>query len=218
MTIRAILFDAYGTVWDVHSIARRCESYWPGRAAQLSQLWRAKQLEYTWQRSLMGRYVPFAQITREALEYACAALALPLDSGRADALMHEYLRLDPYPDAPGALRKLGALKTGILTNGSPDMIGPLVSHSGMRFDAVLSVDEAKIFKPAPAAYEIALRAFQAQAGELALVSSNCWDAMGAKSFGFRVYWINRLGAPVDRLGFQPDAVLASLGELPEILL
>jgi 2-haloacid dehalogenase len=218
MALSALLMDAYGTLWDVHTVVKRCDGFWPGNGAKLSQLWRSKQLEYTWLRSLMNRYVPFSQVTRDALGYACSALGLELTEAQAAALMDEYRRLGFYADSAQALDRLSSMKRAILTNGSPDMIEPLVKHSGASFDAVLSVDEAKIFKPAPAAYAIAVAKFGAAPGNLGFVTSNCWDAMGAKSFGFRVYWINRLGAPADALGFRPDAILKTLGELPEVLL
>src|SRR6185312_2539054 len=116
----AFVFDAYGTLYDVYSVAARCESCWPGKGAQLSQLWRAKQLEYTWQRSLMQRYAPFSQVTREALEYSCSALGLELDA----SLMEEYLRLAPFPEVKSALERL-TMKKAILSNGSPDLLDPL---------------------------------------------------------------------------------------------
>ena len=218
MALHALVFDAYGTLFDVHSVIRRCDSLWPGRGTQLSQLWRAKQLEYTWQRTLMRRYVPFSQVTREALVYSCAALALPLDREVEDALMTEYLNLSVYSDVPRALQKLSGLRHAILTNGSPDMILPLVRSAGLSFEAVLSVDEVKLFKPAPEVYQLAVERLGLDREAIGFVSSNCWDALGAKSFGFRVFWINRGGAPVDALGFQPDAMLKSLGDLPEVLL
>lgn len=217
MKPRALVFDAYGTLFDVHSVVQRCDGRWPGKGAQLSQLWRAKQLEYSWQRSLMERYAPFSQVTREALAYACQALGLPLDAPAGDALMAEYLRLSPYADVPGALQKMSGLPQAILTNGSPDMIDPLVRSSGLRFDAVLSVDEVKVYKPSPRVYQLAVDRLRVPKEAIGFVSSNGWDALGARAFGFRVYWINRLKAPVDRLGFEPDAVLASLGDLPEVL-
>jgi 2-haloacid dehalogenase len=216
MTPQALVFDAYCTLFDVHSVIRRCDGFWPGKGQALSQLWRQKQLEYTWQRSLMRRYVPFSQITREALGYACESLKLALDAAQTDALMQEYLRISPYADVPGALQKLKG-KKAILTNGSPDMIEPLVEHSGLGFDAVLSVDAVKMFKPVPEVYQLAVDRLGVKKEHIGFVSSNCWDALGAKSFGFNVYWINRAGAPVDRLGVQPDALLGSLGDLPEIL-
>jgi 2-haloacid dehalogenase len=209
MSHAALVFDAYGTLFDVHSVQQRCEARWPGKGAQLSQLWRARQLEYTWQRSLMQRYVPFSQVTREALEYSCAALGLPFED-----LTSEYVKLNLFPDVADALARLKG-KKAVLSNGSPDILEPLVKNSGLHFDAVLSVDELKVFKPAPEVYELAVRRLGTK--DIGFVSSNCWDALGAKSFGFAVYWINRTGAPVDRLGFQPDRVLRTLGDLPEVL-
>jgi 2-haloacid dehalogenase len=212
MALQALVFDAYGTLYDVHSVVRRSEAFWPGQGAALSQLWRAKQLEYTWQRSLMRRYVPFSQVTREALAYACEALQLALDDGRSHALMQEYLRLATYPEVPAALAALRVRKA-ILSNGSPDMLAPLVAHSGLALDAVLSVDEVKIFKPAPEVYQLAVDRLGVRKEEIGFVSSNCWDALGAKSFGFQVYWINRLKAPVDALGFQPDRIVQGAHEV-----
>ncbi len=211
---RALVFDAYGTLFDVHSVIARCETFWAGKGAALSQLWRAKQLEYTWQRTLMQRYAPFSQVTREALEYSCAMLRLPLNEKQIESLMQQYRNLSAFPDVAGALRNLKGRKLAILTNGSPDMIGPLVESSGLTFDAVLSVDEVGLYKPAPEVYQLAVEALLVKKEEIGFVSSNCWDAIGAKSFGFSVYWINRGGAPVDRTGFAPDAQLSSLGDLP----
>ena len=216
MRVDALVFDAYGTLYDVHSVVRRCESCFPGKGTQLSQLWRAKQLEYTWLRSLMQRYVPFSQVTRDALAYACAALGLDART-HAAALMDEYLRLAPFPEVSAALERL-QMKRAILSNGSPDLLDPLVRNSGLRFDAVLSVDELKIYKPAPQVYELAVKRLGVPKDRIGFVSSNCWDALGAKSYGFRVYWINRGGAPLDPLGFKPDAELRSLTELPDEVL
>jgi 2-haloacid dehalogenase len=212
----AIVFDAYGTLYDVHSVVQRCESFFPGAGARLSQLWRAKQLEYTWLRSLMKRYVPFSTVTREALAYACESLSLKLGVTQTEALMAEYHMLAPFADVPKALATLETRKA-ILSNGSRDMLESLVRHSGLALDAVLSVDEVKVFKPAPEVYELAVRRLQVPRERIGFVSSNCWDAMGAKSFGFTVFWINRSGAPADRLGFQPDRVISSLADLSEVL-
>jgi 2-haloacid dehalogenase len=211
--IRALVFDAYGTLFDVHSVQARGESLWPGKGAQLSQLWRAKQLEYTWQRSVMGRYAPFSQVTQEALLYSCEFLGLKIDGNEAQALMAEYCKLALYADVRGFFAKDSARKHAILSNGSPDMLDPLVAQSGLAFDAVLSVHELKVYKPAPAVYELAVKKLQLPKEQIGFVSSNCWDALGAKSFGFIVYWINRARAPVDRLGFQPDRIVRSLDEI-----
>ena len=212
----AIVFDAYGTLYDVHSVVQRCESFFPGTGARLSQLWRTKQLEYTWLRTLMGRYVPFSTITREALAYSCEALSLELSVARMEALMAEYNMLAPFPEVPKALQTL-KIRKAILSNGSPDMLEPLVRHSGLALDAVLSVDEVKLFKPARQVYELAVRRLGVPKERIGFVSSNGWDAMGAKSFGFTVFWINRTGAPVDRLGFEPDRIVSGLGEVGEVL-
>src|SRR5207245_527504 len=174
MTVEALVFDAYGTLYDVHSVVQRCESCFPGKGTQLSQLWRGMQLEYTWQRSLMQRYVPFSQVTREALAYACAALGLELSVERMEALLSEYLRLEPFPEVPAALEHL-KVKRAILSNGSPDLLDPLVRNSGLRFDAVLSVDELKIYKPAPQVYELAFRRLNVAEEHIVFVSSHCWD-------------------------------------------
>lgn len=213
MSIDALVFDAYGTLYDVHSVVQRCEAFFPGKGASLSQLWRAKQLEYTWQRSLMGRYAPFSTVTREALAYSCEAMGAQLTAERMEALMGEYERLATYPEVPGALKRLAGRKLAILSNGSPDMLEPLVANSGLPLDAVLSVDERRIFKPAPAVYGLAVEKLGVRRDNVGFVSSNCWDALGAKSFGFTVFWVNRAGAPLDRLGFAPDKSIQSLDEI-----
>jgi len=212
MRPEAFVFDAYGTLYDVHSIAARCESNWPGKGAQLSLLWRSKQLEYTWQRSLMQRYAPFSTVTRDALAYSCEALGLALSAAQIEGLMGEYQNLSPYPDVVPTLQALKSRKA-ILSNGSPDMLMPLVKNSGLELEAVISVDELRIFKPAPQVYALAVEKLHLDHSRIGFVSSNGWDAMGAKSYGFQVYWINRSGAPLDRLGFKPDRVLTSLNEI-----
>ena len=213
MSLEAIVFDAYGTLYDVHSVRQRCEAFFPAKGAQLSTLWRAKQLEYTWQRSLMRRYAPFSTVTREALAYACEALGLDLTAERMEALMAEYLMLSMYPEVPQAMKRLQGRKLAILSNGSPDMLEPLVAHSGLELDAVLSVDEVKVFKPAPEVYDIAVRKLQVKKENIGFVSSNCWDALGAGAYGFASFWVNRSGQPLDRLGVQPRQVVTSLHEI-----
>lgn len=160
----------------------------------------------------MRRYVPFSQVTREALAYACESLKLALDPANTEALMQEYLQLAAYPDVPGAQARF-KLKQAILSNGSPDMLEPLVRHSGLRFDAVLSVDELKVYKPAPEVYQLAVDRLGVAKEAVAFVSSNCWDALGAKAFGFTVFWIDRAKAPVDRLGLRPDRIVGGLDEV-----
>ena len=211
----ALVFDAYGTLYDVHSVVALCDRFWPGKGGAVSQLWRTKQLEYTWQRSLMRRYAPFSRITEDGLRYACAALALELSAAQVAALMQQYLELSPYPEALSALATLRGRKLAILSNGSPDMLDPLVAASGLDqvLDAVLSVAEVEVFKPDPRVYQIAVDRLGVPKEAIGFVSSNCWDACGAKSFGFRTYWINRAGAPLDALDATPDHTIARLTDL-----
>src|SRR3954468_12651456 len=152
MSLEALVFDAYGTLFDVHSVMRRCEALFPGRHAELSQLWRTKQLEYTWLRSLMGRYAPFSTVTREALAHACQALGLELTAQRMEALMAEYTMLATYPEVPEALSSLPGVKKAILSNGSPDMLEPLVAHSGLGPAAGIRGGPLKNFKTPPPGY------------------------------------------------------------------
>ena len=215
----ALAFDAYGTLFDVHSVITECERLWPGKGEQLSRAWRAKQLEYTWLRSLMGRYADFSRITEDALVHAGAGLGLALSAAQVARLMDAYLHLAPYPDARNSLPELAGRKLAILSNGSPGMLAPLVRNAGMdaTFAAIISVDSLKTYKPAPAVYQLAVDALGVARENIGFVSSNCWDACGAKAFGFRVFWINRTGAPLDALDAVPDHVIHSLDELPALL-
>ncbi len=219
--LRALVFDAYGTLFDVHSVAALCEQLWPGRGDAITRAWRAKQLEYTWQRSLMRRYHDFKRVTEAGLRWACAATGAPLDDERVRRLMDAYLVLAPYPEVGAALAALKRekLRLAILSNGSPAMLRPLVKNAGLResFHAVLSVDELEVYKPAPAVYRLAVEKLGVPKPAIGFVSSNCWDACGAKAFGFRTYWVNRAGAPLDDLGAVPDHVLSSLRELPPLV-
>jgi 2-haloacid dehalogenase len=221
LPLRALVFDAYGTLFDVHSVVALCEEFWPGKGASLSLLWRTKQLEYTWQRSLMRRYEDFGRITVGGLRYACAALGLPLDEERCRRLTEAYLRLATFPEVRTALAELKAMKLrlAILSNGSPAMLRPLVANAGLRdlVGTVMSVDPRKVYKPSPGVYRLAVGRLRVPKAAIGFVSSNCWDACGAKSFGFRVFWINRTGAPVDDLGAAPDYTIKSLDELPALV-
>ena len=219
--LRAIVFDAYGTLFDVHSVIALCEQLWPGKGAALSALWRSKQLEYTWQRSLMRRYEDFARVTEAALRYACTALGLQIDEERRGRLMDAYRTLATFPEVASALAELRAMKLrlAILSNGSPAMLRPLVANAGLRglIGTVISVDQRKIYKPAPAVYRLAVQRLSVTKAAIGFVSSNCWDACGAKSFGFRTFWIDRGSAPVDELGAAPDHVIKGLDELAKLL-
>jgi 2-haloacid dehalogenase len=218
--ISALVFDAYGTLFDVHSVTQLAERRFPARGVQLSQAWRAKQLEYTWLLSLMGRYRHFNQVTRDALDYACAALELEATDADKQSLMGAYRELAAFPEVDAALAQLGAKrKLAILSNGHPDMLDAVVRHNRLesRLAAWLSVDGAGIFKPHPSVYRIAVEALGVPKERIGFVSSNGWDAQGAKSFGMRTIWVNRGGAPVDGLGFPPDAIVRDLTEVEAAL-
>ena len=185
----------------------------------LSQLWRSKQLEYTWLRSLMGRYQDFEAVTLAALRFACGSLNLALTSEHRAALMDEYLHLTPYPEVPETLSALAGRKLGILSNGSPSMLERLLRNTGLTeyFNFILSVDAIGIYKPHPSVYQFAVDNLGVKATDISFVSSNYWDAAGAAAFGFRVFWIKRTETMPDELGVQPYGVLSSLAELPALL-
>ena len=219
--ISALVFDAYGTLFDVHSVSRLAESLFPGKGAALSSAWRAKQLEYTWLRSLMGRYEDFSRVTASALEWSVELLALEAGDDAKRALLDEYRRLAMFPEVPAALEKLAEARAlAILSNGHPDMLNAVVDHNGIRArfrGGVLSVHPAKVFKPEASVYRLAEEQLGVSRALMGFVSSNGWDAAGAKSFGFRAFWVNRAGAPVERLGVRPDAIVKDLSELVTLI-
>jgi 2-haloacid dehalogenase len=219
MKLKALVFDAYGTLFDVHSVVRLCDELWPGRGTALSQLWRTKQLEYTWQRSLMRRYKDFADVTVDGLRYACTALGLSLSESHVKRLRDAYLSLATFPEVKEALGRLSHLRLAILSNGAPSMLDPMVANAGLGgvFSAVISVDPLNTYKPTPEVYQLAVKRLRVPKNEIGFVSSNCWDACGAKSFGFRTFWINRTDAPVDRLDAAPDYVVKNLDDLPGLV-
>jgi 2-haloacid dehalogenase len=218
--VRACVFDAYGTLFDFASAAARCPEVPPDRRAALTALWRDKQLQYAWLRTLENRYVDFWQVTGEALDFALESLDLQSPRVR-EQLMDLYLGLEPFAEVPavlGSLRKAG-LKTAILSNGSPMMLEALVSRSGLKplFDAILSADEVRAFKTHPKVYQYALDALALPARAISFQSSNAWDAHGASDFGMRVVWCNRYGQRRERLPGKPDFEITTLAELPALL-
>lgn len=218
--IDALVYDAYGTIFDVYSVLEKCEKNFPGKGAAISEIWRNKQLEYTWLRSLMGRYENFWKITEAGLKFACRALELELSDEVRDELMDNYLHLKPYDEVPDTLEKLGkSHKQAILSNGSPDMLNKVVENNGLggSLQAVLSVDELAIFKPSPQVYQLAVHRLGVPAERIGFVSSNCWDAIGAKSFGFKVFWINRFNRPLDEMGIFPDHQIQTLDQIEPLL-
>jgi 2-haloacid dehalogenase len=217
--IEALVFDAYGTLFDVHSVIALCNELFPGKGAALSERWRSKQLEYTWLRSLMGMYEDFWHVTESALLYACNTLDVKCDAANRERLMNEYLRLAPFPDVLPTLRTLYGRPMAILSNGSPVMLAAATQSSRIDevLSAIISVDEVKTYKPSPAVYELACEKLRTKAPNIGFVSSNCWDVIGAKAFGFQTFWINRANQPLDLLGLAPDTLLNSLSDLPSRL-
>jgi 2-haloacid dehalogenase len=215
--LRAVLFDAYGTLLDVHSVTVLAEKFFPGQGAALSVLWREKQLQYTWLRTMAGRYADFWQVTGDSLDYASERLGLPLSGEARSQLMASYERLTPFADAAPALTAVAAIGVplAVLSNGTAHMLESAFTAAGMRdrFAALLSVDAVRRYKTAPDAYRIAIETFGGEAREFVLVSSNGWDVAGAAHFGFRTFWVNRLGAPVERMGVQPLGTGSSLADL-----
>lgn len=217
--IKALVFDAYGTLFDVRSVLERCEEAFPGHGSDLTGLWRTKQLEYTWLRSLMGRYEDFWQITQDGLVFACRSLGLAASHDQIDHLMEEYLTLSPFPEIAAAMESLSSVPCAILSNGSPKMLDGVVRNAGLegRFQYIISVDEVHIYKPHPTVYQLAETHLGIQREEIGFVSSNGWDVAGGKSFGFQAYWLNRQDAPVEALGVRPDRMFRSAMELTSVV-
>jgi len=217
--IRACVFDAYGTLFDVHSAVARLRARLGAQADALSQLWRTKQLEYTWLRALMGRHVDFWQVTGDALDHALARTET--DPGVREPLMQAYLSLDAYPEVPGVLQRLreGGLATAILSNGEPRMLEAAARSAGIEdlLDAILTVEDVGIFKPHPKVYQLAVDRLAVRPEEIAFQSSNAWDISGAATFGLRAVWINRLGMPPERLPGAAEHELRDLSGLPVLL-
>ena len=220
--IGACVFDAYGTLFDVHSAAARYRGDLGDVADAVSQTWRDKQLQYTWLRSLMGRqhHIDFWQLTGDALDFALETHGID-DAALREKLLACYLELDAYPEVTEVLTRLkdGGLKCAILSNGAPEMLAAGARNSGIDglLDAILSVEEVGIFKPDPSVYTLAVERLGVAAERVSFQSSNAWDAHAAGAFGFRVAWVNRFGQRPERLPGPADAELATLSELPPLL-
>jgi 2-haloacid dehalogenase len=219
--VRAVLFDAYGTLFDVHSVALLAERLFAGQGERLSMLWRDKQIEYTRLISMSAQadthYRPFWDITRAALRHACARLALPLDAAGEDALMNEYRHLSAFPENREVLQALQqrGVPSGILSNGDPEMLGVAVRSAGFAelLTHVISVHSARRFKTDPAAYALGPATLGLPPREILFVSSNAWDAIGATWYGYTTLWVNRTGAPPEGLGTEPSHTGRSLREV-----
>ncbi len=218
--IRACVFDAYGTLFDVTSAAAREKHALGDKWQPLAELWRAKQLQYTWLRSLMGRHADFWQVTGEALDYSLASLKI-VDPALRERLMSLYLTLTSYPEVKATLEKLkaGGMKLAILSNGTPKMLAAATENAAIAdlLDAVLSVEQVGIFKVHPSVYALATQRFGIERSQVCFLSSNGWDAHAAKAYGFHVVWCNRFGQAPEQLPEVPDGQITTLAELPEIL-
>lgn len=219
MPIKAIAFDAYGTLFDVYSVSSLAEDLFPGKGAQLAALWRDKQIEYTRLRTLCDKYADFWQVTGDALDYSSKAMDLDLTPTSRDRLMGQYAELAAFPENAGQLKRLrdAGIALSILSNGTPWMLDQAVTASGLDgyFEHVLSVDAVKRFKTAPEAYQIGPDTFCCSASDILFVSSNCWDICGATWFGYRTIWLNRYGLPLERLGVEPHKTGASLKDVAD---
>ena len=221
MTIQAIIFDAYGTLFDVYSIATLAERLFPGRGAALAELWRDKQIEYTRLRTLSNTYKPFWAVTQDALIFSCRKLGLNLTLEAQNQIMGQYAKLQPFPESQAVLHTLRdrGMKLAILSNGNPEMLDAVVEAAGMQtaLNAVLSVDAVKKFKTHPDAYQLGPDTLGVAAKDMLFVSSNAWDVCGAAWFGYQTYWINRANAPMEELGVTPSASGRTLNDLLDFL-
>ncbi len=215
--VQAVLFDAYGTLFDVYSIGVTAERLFPGAGERLGVIWRDKQIEYTRLSSMSGRIRGFRDCTRAGLRFAAKRLELALDAASEDELMSSYDRLRPFPENLHVLEALkdAGVRAGILSNGDPDMLEAVVRHAGFAelLDPVLSVEGTGRYKTDPVTYALGTAAFGLGASDVLFVSSNCWDAIGATWFGYTTLWINRFGLPLDELGAAPTRTGTSLADV-----
>ncbi len=218
--VRVCVFDAYGTLFDFAAAARSCRDVLGEATESLTAIWRDKQLQYTWLRAAQGRHADFWQVTGDALDFALETLGIAKPQLR-ERLMHLYLTLETFPEVPDVLRQLkrAGLQTAILSNGSPKMLSAAVRGANLEglLDAVLSVEEAGVYKPHPRVYQLAVDRLAVPAHSIAFQSSNAWDACAASAFGMQVVWCNRYGQRSERLPGAPDREVTSLAELPALV-
>jgi 2-haloacid dehalogenase len=219
--VGACVFDAYGTLFDFASAAKACREFLGEKTDKLTALWREKQLQYTWLRGLQGRHADFWQVTADALDFALETLAIE-PSGVRERLMNLYLTLDVFPEVTDVLQRLkrAGVRTAILSNGSPKMLDAAVRAASLDklLDAVLSVEDVGVYKPHPRVYQLAVDRLGIPARAIAFQSSNAWDAYAASAFGMQVVWCNRYGQRRERLPGAPNRIVASLAELPALVL
>lgn len=242
MAIKAFVFDAYGTLFDVQSVSTITENEFPGQGELITQIWRLKQLEYTWLRSLMGAYKSFWEISEESLVFTLNSIGLEKNDAQIARILNKYLHLAPYPDCGSALDALEGVPRGILSNGNQEILDALVENTGMksRLEHVISIDKVGVFKPSAGAYELVEKQMNLPPSDILFVSSNAFDACAAKNFGFQVAWIERvtnsamsaeiagsdvvgpttifkmLRMQMENLGMLPDYRLTSLSDLSDL--
>ena len=218
--IRACVFDAYGTLFDVNSATAPCLRELGEKADALNRLWREKQLQYSWLRACQGKHADFWQVTGDALDFALRSLGIGNDELRR-RLMQSYLALGAYPEVPETLAQLKrrGFTLAILSNGTPKMLQSAVENAKLNslLDAVFSVEKAGVYKPDPRVYRLAADGLGIAPNQICFVSSNAWDAYAASAFGLRVVWCNRYGQPKERLPGAPDKEIRTLTELPPLL-
>lgn len=218
--VEVCVFDAYGTLFDVSSVASKAQDAIGEQWQALSDLWRSKQLQYTWLRALAGHHADFWQVTADALDFAMTTLGI-VDANLRERLMQLYLGLSAYPEVPEVLQRLKSdgMQLAILSNGTPAMLASAVHNAGLDdvFDAVLSVEEVGVFKPHPSVYQLVVERFHVAPEKVCFFSSNGWDAFSAKAFGFRVLWCNRFGQVAERIPSLPDGEITDLSQVPELL-
>ena len=225
---KLIAFDAYGTLFDVYSIGQLAEELFPGHGQAFSLMWRDRQIEYTRLVTMSDPnpagskyYLPFWEITIRSLHYVCKRMGLNLTLEYEKRLMDQYAKLTSFEDSLTVVKtiKEKGISTAILSNGSREMLATVVQANGLKpyLDKVVTVEDVRLFKTAPQAYELLLKAFPVRKEEILFVSSNAWDALAAKWYGFDVFWVNRLGHPFEEIGEKPDYEGTSLGKVLEVI-
>lgn len=211
-TVNTFIFDVYGTLFDVHSVANKCNQYFPEKGDQISKTWREKQIEYSNLRQLMGNYETFYSITKDALRFAVKKHNEELDEKSEKELLDKYLNLTTYPEVKQVLNQLQGKRLAVFSNGSHDMLDPLIEQSELvdSFNNIISVDEIKQFKPTIASYDYAATVLKVKPEEVLFMSSNGWDISGAKNYGFQTAWINRQNQPVENLNLEPTVIYEDL--------
>ncbi|UAL47626.1 haloacid dehalogenase type II [Sutcliffiella horikoshii] len=220
-TISTFVFDVYGTLFDVHSVKEKADELFDGKGTEISEIWRRKQLEYSFLRQLMGNYETFSDVTKDSLKYALKQLSIPFSNKEVESLLEQYTSLRAYDEVQNVLSTLKekGKVLAVFSNGSRDMLDPLVEQAGMNeyFQHIISVDDTKQYKPTPASYTGVLKVIGVKREQVLFMSSNGWDISGAKNFGFHTAWINRNHLPQEELGLAPDYTFDSLDGILDLL-